>query len=193
MRRARGAALLQSGQPLAYASRALTPTETRYAQIEKELFAIVFACDHFEAYVFGRECVNVETDHQPLVSIVTKPLNKAPSWLQRMLLRLQKYSLKLLYIKGSEMYLTDTLSRAYLPEVHVCDFTHRFEEIDHTSLLAIPPNRLQKIKQASADGVVLSELRSTINLGWPENRSEVSESVLAYYCGVTCVNYLTCP
>ena len=44
-----GAALLQNGQPVAYASRALTSTETHYAQIEKELLAIVFACKHFEA------------------------------------------------------------------------------------------------------------------------------------------------
>ena len=79
------------------------------------------------------------------------------------------------------MYLADTLSRAYLPEVHVCDFSHRLEEIDHTSLLAIPPIRLQKIRQAPADDVVLCELGSTIHRGWPENRSEVSESVLAYY------------
>jgi len=117
-------ALLQGGQPVAYASRALTPTETRYAQIEKELPAVVFACDHFEAYVFGRECVHVETDHQPLVSIVTKPLNKVPSRLQRMLLRLQKYSLKVTYKKGSEMFLADTLSRAHLSEIHSCGFTH---------------------------------------------------------------------
>ena len=46
-----GASLLQNGQPVAYASRALTATETRYAQIEKELLAIVFACTHFESYV----------------------------------------------------------------------------------------------------------------------------------------------
>ncbi len=48
-----GAALLQGGQPVAYASRALTPTETIYAQIEKELLAIAFACGHFKAYIYG--------------------------------------------------------------------------------------------------------------------------------------------
>ena len=38
-----GAALMQNGHPIAYASRALTETETRYAQIEKEMLAIVFS------------------------------------------------------------------------------------------------------------------------------------------------------
>ena len=37
-----GAALMHNGQPVAYASRALTPPETRYAQIEKNLLTIVF-------------------------------------------------------------------------------------------------------------------------------------------------------
>ena len=88
-----GAALLQNGQPVAYASRALTPTETRYAQIEKELLAIVFACEHFEAYTYGREVVHVESDHQPLEALAQKPLHSAPSRLQRMLLRLQKFNI----------------------------------------------------------------------------------------------------
>lgn len=69
-------------EQLAYASRALSPAETRYAQIEKELLAIVSAYQHFEPYIYGREIVHIETDHQPLVSIVVKPLNSAPSRLQ---------------------------------------------------------------------------------------------------------------
>lgn len=32
-----GAALVQHGQPIAFANRALTDTETRYAPIEKEM------------------------------------------------------------------------------------------------------------------------------------------------------------
>ncbi|XP_045502933.1 uncharacterized protein LOC123699928 [Colias croceus] len=43
-----GAVLLQRGRPVEYASRTLTDTQTRYAQIEKEMLAIVFACSTVE-------------------------------------------------------------------------------------------------------------------------------------------------
>ena len=145
------------------------------------MLAIVFACDHFEAYIYDREQVNIETDHQPLVSIITKPLNKAPDRLQRMLLRLQKYSLRLKYKKGPEMYLADTLSRAYLPEVNVCESIQKLEEVDHTSTLAIPADRIERLKQASSEDPVLDVLRLTVLKGWPETKSEVPESIHAYY------------
>lgn len=176
-----GASLLQNGQPVAYASRALTDTETRYAQIEKELLAIVFACTHFESYVYGRDVVQVETDHQPLVSIVLKPLNSAPSRLQRMLLRLQKYSLNVKYKRGKEMFLADTLSRAHPPEVHACEFSRQLETVDHTDLLTMPAEQLHRFKHVSSDDPVLRVLRETILRGWPNSKSEVPESVHAYY------------
>ena len=81
-----GAALLQEDKPVAFASRALTDAETRYAQIKKELLAVVFAFEKFNQYTYAR-CVEVETDHKPLVSIVKKSLTSAPPRLQRMLLR----------------------------------------------------------------------------------------------------------
>ena len=40
-----GAALLQEGCPVAFASKALTPTEQRYANIEHEMLACVFRAE----------------------------------------------------------------------------------------------------------------------------------------------------
>ena len=47
-----GAALLQNGKPVAYASRALSDAETRYAQIEKEMLSIVYALEKFNQFTF---------------------------------------------------------------------------------------------------------------------------------------------
>ena len=73
-----GAALLQNGLPVAYSSRALTSAETNYAQIEKELLAIVFACEKFDQYVYGRDKVHVQSDHKPLEVIFKRQLVTAP-------------------------------------------------------------------------------------------------------------------
>ena len=108
-----GAALLQDGHPIAYSSRALTETERNYAQIEKELLAIVYACKKFDQYIFGKSDVVVKSDHKPLETIFRKPIHSTPKRLQRMRLRLQSYDIRVKYKKGTTMYLADTLSRAY--------------------------------------------------------------------------------
>jgi hypothetical protein len=108
-----GAVLLQEDQPIAYASRALTETETRYAQIEKELLAIVWATNKFDQYILGREIVHIESDNQPLKAVFANPIHKSPKRLQRMLMALQNYTLEIHYKKGTLMWILDTLSRAY--------------------------------------------------------------------------------
>ena len=52
-----GAVLFQDGKPLAYASRALTPTQQRYAQIEKQTLAIVYGAQKFHQFIYGRRTV----------------------------------------------------------------------------------------------------------------------------------------
>eukprot|EP00118_Oscarella_pearsei_P024303 m.303617 g.303617 ORF g.303617 m.303617 type:complete len:98 (+) comp40836_c0_seq2:2500-2793(+) len=82
--------MMQDGRPVYYVSKALTSAEKNYAQIEKELFAIVSACERLDQYLYARK-VNVETDHKPLVAISRMPIANAPRRLQRMLTRLARY------------------------------------------------------------------------------------------------------
>ena len=77
-----GAVLLQQDDrgwhPVAFASRSLSEVEQRYAQIEKEALATVWACEKFAAYLVGG-MFSIETDHKPLVPLLsTKHLDCLP-------------------------------------------------------------------------------------------------------------------
>ena len=77
-----GACLLQEGQVVAYASRALVGPELHYAQLEKELLAVVFATNKFHQYIYGKE-IDAQTDHKPLEVIMKKPIGNATARVQR--------------------------------------------------------------------------------------------------------------
>ena len=78
------------------------------------MLACLFGAEHFHTYVFG-QTFTIENYHKPLEQINLKNLADIPARLQRMLLRLQIYDLKIKYKLGNEMLLADTLSH-YAPQ-----------------------------------------------------------------------------
>lgn len=109
-----GAVLIQDGKPVRFLSKALTPAEMNYSNIERELLAVLFACEKLHTYTFGRT-ITIHTDHKPLQSIFLKPISLAPARLQRMLLRLCKYDIQVKYVGSKSVLLADTLSRLVEP------------------------------------------------------------------------------
>ncbi|GFN80973.1 Pol polyprotein [Plakobranchus ocellatus] len=108
--KALGASLIQEVKPVAFASKALTDEETRYANIARKPLALVYGCERFHTYLYG-QAFTVESDHKPLKSIHLKHLRATPPRLQHTLLRLQPYDLTIAYKPGKEMALADALSR----------------------------------------------------------------------------------
>jgi hypothetical protein len=99
----------------------MTSTEKNYAQIEKELLAILIACKRFEQYILGNQAT-VRTDHKSLINIFNKSLLNAPKRLQMMMLYLQRYNIKLEYLPGKRQFIADTLPRAPDPELQAKKF-----------------------------------------------------------------------
>ena len=173
-----GACLLQNSQPVAYASRSLTETETRYAQIEKELLAIVFAAENFHQYIYGHE-VEVQSDHKTLETITRKPLHKASPRLQLMLMKLLRYKLAVKYVQGSKMYIADTLSRAFLLNESASPLEMRIHSV--SKYFPATPQKLDLIREASQADEDHTVMKRYVKDGWPKYKGNVSPRLESYW------------
>ena len=169
-----GSALLQDKKPIAFASRSLTECERKYAQIEKEMLALVYGLEKFHHYTFGR-AVHIITDHKPLVAIANKPLSKAPRRLQNLLLRAQKYRFTLEWQPSTSIPVADTLSRAPAENVTNTEEVHTVKDYrkkDH---------RLDIIRSATVADQEMKILSNVIMAGWPNDRHDVPPEARPYF------------
>ena len=166
-----GAALFQKTEeglkPIAYASRALSETEQRYAQIEKEALAICWAAEKFYYYLAGRK-FQVETDHKPLISILSKmELAKLPMRVQRFRLRMMKFCYSIRYTPGEKLLIADALSRAPCPKSD----TVQLDELDISEMvedLPMSETRRRQLQFSTLNDTVCQQIKRYIQYGWPE-------------------------
>jgi len=170
-------------RPIAYASKTLSPAQKNWAQIEKEGYAVVWACERFKDFITGIP-VRLETDHKPLVPIFTKkPLDDLTPKLQRMKLRLMRYAYSMQHVPGKEVGAADILSRRPMP--YVKDDDDLEEEVQSfvaaiTAALPASEKRLTEIIHAQQEDPTCQLLIKYSQQGWPERR-DTPESVATYW------------
>ncbi|XP_036435970.1 uncharacterized protein K02A2.6-like isoform X1 [Colossoma macropomum] len=173
-----GAVLLQKRpdqewKPVAYASRALTSTEQRYAQIEKEALASTWACEKFAEFLIGKN-FHIETDHKPLVPLLgSKTLDALPPRIQRLRMRLMRFAYTISHVSGKNIATADVLSRA--PVSGTADGLQE-EEINlyvDTVMTRLPAteHKLREIQIHQDSDPILLQLKTHCVEGWPDKFS----------------------
>ena len=120
----------QEWRLVAYASRSISETETRYAQIEKEALAITWACEKFSTYILGKH-ISIDTDHKPLVPLLgRKHHDNLPQRVLRFHLRLMRFSCSIQHVPGKLLHTADILSRAPLREESDTQTLQRQSEVE---------------------------------------------------------------
>lgn len=175
-----GACLMQHGQPIHYASRALTDTERRYSQIEKEMLSIVFGLTRFHTYTYGRK-VTVYNDHKPLSAVIKKPIGDNPIRLQRMLCRIMGYDIEFIFVKGKELFLADALSRTQTKDYRRSKIEQEIESIKQFNDDETVKDHLSEIANETAKEKVLQTLMRHITDGWKTSKRKISVDILPYW------------
>ena len=184
-----GAVLLQrtanTWKPVAYASRALSETEKRYAQIEKEGLAVTWACTKFTDYILGCKFM-IESDHKPLIPLLnTKHLDSLPPRILRFRLRLAKFDYTVFHVPGKLLYTADALSRAPTSPPTPTEDDSLQEDAElfvRTVVSSLPASkgRLAEYQKAQLEDYTLTLVREYCHKGWPA-KSTVEPEVKPYW------------
>ena len=127
-------------------------------------------------YILGKATL-VQTDHQPLETILRKPMSVAPLRLQAMILKVSGFDLKAEYLPGKRQILADTLSRASLDEVPAEEDELQLNMVERISISEAKYAELQKKNTANE----LHALYTMIQVRWPETKQQVPHSIRQYW------------
>ncbi|XP_045122967.1 uncharacterized protein LOC123511049 [Portunus trituberculatus] len=178
-------------------SRFLTDAETRYATIELELLAVVWAMSKCRLHLIGLQHFTLMTDHRPLVPILnayTLDAIENPR-LQRLKEKISPYLFTAVWRAGKLLRIPDALSRAPVshptPEdemactaatAHLrCVVAANAEGSDQNTPHHDADRTLQEFRAAARADPSYAQLTACVTSSFPSNRYELHSSLLPYW------------
>ncbi|GFS54649.1 retrovirus-related Pol polyprotein from transposon opus [Trichonephila clavipes] len=97
-------------KPIAFYSKKLNETQTRYSTYDRELLGIYLSVKHFKHLLEGNDFI-IYTDHKPLTFAFKQKNEKASPRQQRQLQYISEFSCNIQHVLGKDNVVADALSR----------------------------------------------------------------------------------
>ncbi|CAH2105722.1 unnamed protein product [Euphydryas editha] len=168
---------------IAYGNRTLTDCERRYSQTEKEALALVWAIEHFNVFLFGKE-FDLITDHKPL-EVLFGAKSKPCARIERWVLRLQAYRYNIKY-KPGKSNIADPLSRlckyANYPKIKSDEHVHQIVENARPRAVSMTEIRIH----SKEDMEILKVKKGIYNNEWDDSIKgyKIFENELCFFDNV---------
>ena len=154
-------------RPISFASRRLSPSETKYSQIEREALAIILGVTRHHQYLCGlTRPFWLVTDHKPLIKLFGEHESlpeMASARIRRWALKLSNYNYRIRFKSTHEIANADCLSRLPCPDESV----PRQEELVLLSEQCLL-NADAIAARTCRDPVLSQALRLVQHGGWPD-------------------------
>ncbi|CAH8649038.1 unnamed protein product [Dicrocoelium dendriticum] len=156
-------------QPLAFFSKRLQPTESRYSTFGRELLAVYLAIRHFRHVLEGRSFV-VFTDHKPLTYVLGSTTDRYSPRESRHLDYIAQFTTDIRHVSGVHNAVADALSRIQAISADAgtaidlaAMATAQLKDPEVDLLRRSPSLDIRPVPLTSSDGTILCDL----SLGTP--------------------------
>ena len=183
-------------------SRFTQAAETRYAPVEGEALAVVYALDKARYFVLGCQDLTIAVDHKPLLKLFgDRALEDIPnSRLCNLKDKTLRYRFKMVYIPGAKHHAADGLSRHPVNHTNISttpenasstsDTSNSHSDIEECTQIAtlatlnsapITAVTWDLVRTATTSDETLNKLLQIIEAGFPDNSSELEIDLRPYF------------
>ena len=176
-------------EPIAFASKTLTPTEKNYSQVEKEALSIIFGVRKFHQYLSGRH-FQLTNDHKPILAIFSPEKSLQVMRLQRLqrwALIMMGYDYHIVYRKSADHANADGLSRLPMGSDPNFDKDENIVEIDSevnmldSHIILKFPLSAKTVADYTRKDPILSKVPHFVATGWPSTWSHNQDKEQSSY------------
>ncbi|GFV92994.1 retrovirus-related Pol polyprotein from transposon opus [Trichonephila clavipes] len=176
----------ESWKPIAFYSKKLNETQTRYSTYDRELLGIYLSVKHFKHLLEGNDFV-IYTDHKPLTFAFKQKNEKASPRQQRQLQYISEFSCNIQHVLGKDNVVADALSRIdSISEINFEEIAEEqttdeeLQQLLHNNSLKFKPSTLPSGKNFAHPGIKSTVKLKTEKYVWSDIKKQVREWAKAY-------------